>query len=150
MAGERFDMIHDDPRHDTITMESPWGELIQVDKGIADHVSALWAAGARTSYSCQGDLLPAAADYVVRDLEDLLWPYVKYHPSAGILLPLPSVWPEELLIFEVVGRGDGAGCAWRWCPSVHRDVFEIMRRGDYQMLRAVDDSAGWAPSRSQE
>ena len=149
-ARERVDMIHDDPNHDTITMESPWGELVQVDNGIVDHVAALWAAGVRTSYSCQGDLLPAPTDNVVRDPDGLLWPYVKFHPSAGIVLPLPNAWPEYLVILEALGNGDDAGCVWRWCPTVHRDVLGIMRLGDYQLLLPVDDPAGWSPSHSQE
>lgn len=43
------------PRHATVELITPSNEVVDIDRGIADLIQALWAIGITTFYCCEGD-----------------------------------------------------------------------------------------------
>lgn len=44
-----------EPRHATVELITPLGQIIDVDRGISDLIQALWNVGITTFYCCEGD-----------------------------------------------------------------------------------------------
>lgn len=42
------------PTHTQVTRQTPWGEVVEVDEGLAWFLEELWQRNVRTFYSCQG------------------------------------------------------------------------------------------------
>ncbi|SII79812.1 Uncharacterised protein [Mycobacteroides abscessus subsp. abscessus] len=53
------------PIHEQVSIHTPWDDSeVRVDESIAQLISALWADGMRTKYSCEGFLTHDPSGYI--------------------------------------------------------------------------------------
>lgn len=79
--------------HATVPLQSPVGDIVEIDVDIAEFISRVWCEGMRTFYSCQGyrpDEVPAPE----RNVQLFMRGYVVINPYDlhDVLKLMPVAW----------------------------------------------------------